>query len=222
MPCSLTNSSTVIPELGVVPASYASVTECHDSCGCLACFCFFCGNACQFLKVYAVPINDDVQEIYKCSWNPVLPLKLEVIEGHKYRVINANLTYDGNYKDDEIELGLISATNPPFDQLASDFIATRNHAAGARDTIAPTVHCHDASAAPRFQYSLTHNPCGCYEANEIMVCRCPEADSVTKAFEPDDKRLPLFHGNIMFDYPNDVVTAKALRGRSELQLSLRT
>lgn len=221
MQCSLTNDTSIIPELGAVPHSYPSIAYYKDSCGCAGCFCFYCGTGCLFIRIYSQPTSTDVQEIYKCSWDPVLPLKIEITEGHKQRTYFSFVSYDKSYSDSELEISLISASYGPFEQLNSDFIDNRMHAAIVKHTINPTLKCDDARSARYMECRMPYNPCSCEEANSMAVCRCPSIDDYTVALDRHDLQLPLYDGNLKFEFVNRTIIAKTLHGLSELQLTFK-
>ncbi|KAK6763552.1 hypothetical protein RB195_024032 [Necator americanus] len=65
------NASSLIRELSI-GNNYPGTTRCLESCGGPGCDCFYLSSGCLFNRIYAVPTDNDVYELFTCSaWERV-------------------------------------------------------------------------------------------------------------------------------------------------------
>ncbi|VDP10637.1 unnamed protein product [Heligmosomoides polygyrus] len=78
--CADVNASSLLPELAV-GNSYPGITGCIESCGGPGCDCFYLSSGCLFYRIYAVPKDDEVYEIFRCiTWKEIVKLRLDITD----------------------------------------------------------------------------------------------------------------------------------------------
>ncbi|KAK6053169.1 hypothetical protein COOONC_09325 [Cooperia oncophora] len=81
--CGIINSSTLIPELEQ-GNRYPGNTACVESCGGPGCDCFFISSGCLFYRIYMVPIDEKVYEIFHCNrWREAANIEITHFDGIK-------------------------------------------------------------------------------------------------------------------------------------------
>ncbi|KAK6032376.1 hypothetical protein OSTOST_01451 [Ostertagia ostertagi] len=64
--CADVNATSLLPELKI-GNNFPGITYCLESCGGPGCGCFHWDSGCLFYRIYAVPKDDTIYELYKCT-----------------------------------------------------------------------------------------------------------------------------------------------------------
>ncbi|VDL80652.1 unnamed protein product [Nippostrongylus brasiliensis] len=126
--CADVNSSSLLPELSI-GNSYPGNTGCYESCGGPGCDCFCLSSGCLFYRIFAVPRNDDVYELFKCSsWQEEVKLELQVRRASEKSFSQRLIGLRPNIpqKDSSLEITLSVLSWQYLPQLDTLFISTKN------------------------------------------------------------------------------------------------
>uniref|UniRef100_A0A7I4YX93 Phlebovirus_G2 domain-containing protein n=1 Tax=Haemonchus contortus TaxID=6289 RepID=A0A7I4YX93_HAECO len=134
--CASINTSSLPPEL-VQGNPFPGMTMCVESCGGIGCGCLALSSGCLYYKIFCVPQDEKIYEIFKCSqWKEEVELEITTIskrtETISKRLIRVQLTVPINYN--KMRFTLTSLSFPPTPMLASSptvhkwiFGTTRKH-----------------------------------------------------------------------------------------------
>ncbi|KAK6059720.1 hypothetical protein COOONC_02627 [Cooperia oncophora] len=89
--CESIKTTSLIPELSQ-GNQYPGITRCVESCGGPGCGCFYLSSGCLFYRIFHVPVDEKVYELFKCSiWKEEVLLDVTVIS-HKHKTITNRTT----------------------------------------------------------------------------------------------------------------------------------
>ncbi len=199
--CKQYNKDSKIDELKGESDTHPGFTYCRDSCGCLACSCFYCTAACLFYRTYAVPTSDTVFEVFNC---PVWPfsvkvtiiLDLQLATRPSQKVLTLQPGIETKWRN--FRLSLISISSPPVPFLGSSFLTDGEktvmvRASASGQPVSGTIgeiQCSNAEKAAAFDCYLPHDMCTCVPQSDTISCTCPER-SLETMFNKKEFLLPL-------------------------------
>ncbi|EPB71096.1 hypothetical protein ANCCEY_09810 [Ancylostoma ceylanicum] len=74
--CAKTTPDTKVEEL-TIANNYTELTHCSESCGGLGCSCGFPSSGCLFYRIYHVPTDNNIYEIFECpTWRESIKLAI--------------------------------------------------------------------------------------------------------------------------------------------------
>ncbi|EYC20099.1 hypothetical protein Y032_0023g869 [Ancylostoma ceylanicum] len=190
--CEDINSTAILPELGE-SNNYPGITRCVESCGGPGCGCFYLSSGCLFYRIYNVPRNEKIYELFKCSqWHEAVHLELTSISQRtrtpkKYAFF---LQPTIPTQVGAMKMTLTSITVPPTPTLSSTFISDGTDFALWNSNEKPPLHCESQEAARSLNCSV--NPhCNCHPAENRINCVCADTN-ITDIFEKQiENRFPI-------------------------------
>ncbi|XGW03187.1 hypothetical protein V3C99_014858 [Haemonchus contortus] len=219
--CADINATSLLPELEI-GNKYPGITYCMESCGGPGCGCFHWDSGCLLYRIYAVPKDDTVYELYKCiRWEEEVKLRFEFSEGTKLQTYVVGLRPNIPTRIRNFELTLSVLSIPPTSALEHVFIRSKNHTAIWDKEKYPILDCPSLGHAQLLQCNMRAD-CACSPAENQVVCRCEE-DDVGKAFLNIEQVLPLIHQQVHFSqHPHHAVIAKVEQDvTAEITLNLK-
>ncbi|VDL87627.1 unnamed protein product [Nippostrongylus brasiliensis] len=76
--CAKITPQTLVEGLDIAN-NYTGITYRSESCGGFGCSCGYPSSGCLFYRIYHVPVDDDIYEVYHCpSWQQTVKLRLEL------------------------------------------------------------------------------------------------------------------------------------------------
>ncbi|VDL69537.1 unnamed protein product [Nippostrongylus brasiliensis] len=214
--CKDINSSSQLPELAG-SNHYPGITYCAESCGGPGCGCFYLSSGCLFYRIYSVPRNEKVFEIFNCEhWQEEVQLTIASIQGdlktqHQERI---SLRPTIPKRVGNMRITLSSITIPPTPTLAAKFITDGKNIALWTEEREPTLQCDTHEAARSLNCSVVPN-CDCQPAENSVKCSCSDVD-ITDIFERSvENRFPIRRPWITFvPAKNDKTSVEATIPRS--------
>ncbi|KAK5969547.1 hypothetical protein GCK32_009862 [Trichostrongylus colubriformis] len=125
--CADINETSMVPELA---NAFPLITHCIESCGGPGCDCFHWSSGCLLYRIYAVPKDVTVYELFKCfKWKEEVKLRLEISDGRSLQtyVLYIHPNVPTRIKGLEETSSVLSA--PPLPVLDQTFITSGNHTA---------------------------------------------------------------------------------------------
>lgn len=102
---------------------YPGITGCGESCGGLGCDCFYPSSACLFYRIYLIPIDDHVYEIFRCPrWKQSVDLKLTINEQGLQRSHDFYVIPNQPRNISPLTITLFSLSTPPTPAVNSLFL----------------------------------------------------------------------------------------------------
>ncbi|VDP49270.1 unnamed protein product [Heligmosomoides polygyrus] len=189
--CADVSASSLLPELAV-GNSYPGITGCMESCGGPGCDCFYLSSGCLFYRIYAVPKDDEVYEIFRCiTWKEIVKLRLDRtdVRSKKLRsyVFSAHPNVPQHVHNMDVTVSLISV--PPLPVLEQFFISSQNRTAIWDRQQEPILRCQSEREAEMLQ-CVMGSDCDCTAAESQVICRCKE-DPVESSFHNISNVLPM-------------------------------
>ncbi|KAK5971382.1 hypothetical protein GCK32_019047 [Trichostrongylus colubriformis] len=199
--CNDVNRTSLLPELAL-GNTYPGITGCLESCGGPGCECFYWSSCCLFYRTYAVPINNNIYEIFTCTaWKEEVKLRMQI----KRRSTNTFDTYTLALQPNvPVEIGTMTLTlsvlaPPPLPEMNTKFITTGETTALLRKETSPTL----------------------WSESQVR-CQC-EDNEIEKTFKDIGNILPVTRSFLKFKrHPRHAVLAEVSRGVStELTLNVK-
>jgi hypothetical protein len=211
--CADVERTTKLKEIGNTANDAVGYTYCAETCGCLACGCFFCTSACLFYRTYATAKDDIKYHIFDCpSWLMEVKTKIKIESSHLIRTDNESNTptspplqagegalalVPGQPEEwAQVKFNLISATTIPV-KLNKKFITDGSRIASVEASargqpVANTVgamQCASEDEAASLDCTIPQL-CSCTTQENDVKCSCPAAD-LQKVFNDPEALLPL-------------------------------
>ncbi|VDL84225.1 unnamed protein product [Nippostrongylus brasiliensis] len=188
--CENVTTTDEIPELSE-GNKYPGITRCIESCGGPGCGCFYWSSGCLFYRIYYVPADQEVYEIFRCqTWKEKVELEIqsEFITG-KRTVSTVFLQPTVPQRHEQMRITLSSLTVPPMPALHSMFISNGKDTALWNKDISMPLLCSSREEAQQLQCESAHK-CNCQPAENRMRCNCAHVN-ITSAFYEIENRLPV-------------------------------
>ncbi|KAK6054017.1 hypothetical protein COOONC_08477 [Cooperia oncophora] len=197
--CEQFNKTSLIPELA--PGNkYTGITRCVESCGGPGCGCFYLSSGCLFYRIFHVPDDDAVYEIFRClSWKEAVELQIQS-EDDKGKQVEKTVFLQPTVpvKHGKLRLTLSSLTVPPVPLLNTYFITNGEETAIWNGRHPLLLECESSHHAKNMNCSVIHN-CICQPAELRILCNCMDMN-LTALFEKQlENRLPVRHPWVFFD-----------------------
>ncbi|EGT36698.1 hypothetical protein CAEBREN_32649 [Caenorhabditis brenneri] len=209
-----------IPELHTVN-NYTGFTGCSESCGGLGCGCFYLSSGCLFYRVYAVPRNPELYEVYRCmdySTNAVVTMTSTRLQGwqNKDQTKDLILAIGTSVAFSEAVVTLDTLWTPPSPILNNWFITNKNRTATWVPNHVPAYTCSENG-----QNCSLQDTCHCNPAENAMICSCKNED-LKDWFNQVDRRLPVHQGHWRLEQQNESIVAQMKHGATaSLTIRLR-
>ncbi|XGW05897.1 hypothetical protein V3C99_016342 [Haemonchus contortus] len=193
--CASTNTSSLLPEL-VQGNQFPGMTMCVESCGGIGCGCLALSSGCLFYRIFHVPQDEKIYEIFKCSqWKEEVELEITTIskrtETINKRLIRVQPTVPINYN--KMRITLTSLSFPPTPMLASSFISDGSQMALWNHKETPQLLCDSEEHARLLNCTVTTN-CRCEPAENKVTCVCTDFN-LTRVFSKEiENRSPIRRG----------------------------
>ncbi|KAK6036031.1 hypothetical protein COOONC_26464 [Cooperia oncophora] len=205
--CADINETSLLPEL-MIGNSFPGITSCVESCGGPGCGCFHWDSGCLFYRIYGVPKDDTVYELFKCArWEEEVKLRLQFSEGAllKSYVLGLRPNVPIRVQNFEVTLSVLSV--PPLPVLEQKFVRSKHHVAIWNREKSPLLRCPSHEHALSLQCTL-HPICECTPAESQIMCRCEE-DDIEETFMSIENVLPLIRQQVhLSEHPYHSVMAK--------------
>ncbi|RCN39552.1 hypothetical protein ANCCAN_14524 [Ancylostoma caninum] len=186
--CARINTTALLLELRQ-GNDFPGVTFCVESCGGPGCGCFYISSGCLFYRVYAVPADDDIYEIFRCPrWREEVVIKMTTIQpdrGEQESVVILQPTVP--QERGAAKLTLSSITIPPTPALQTPFITNGKNTAKWIINDPPTLQCASREAAKSLECDIQTN-CRCQPAENSVNCACID-NNITNLFHSDLQNL---------------------------------
>ncbi|RCN27596.1 hypothetical protein ANCCAN_26669 [Ancylostoma caninum] len=190
--CSDINSTSLLPELAI-GNKYPGRTACIESCGGPGCDCFYMSSGCLFYRIYGVPSDNTIYELFKClTWQEEVKAKV-----HVRKAAGKLLSYVIDLRPNipvqlpPIEVTLSVLSFPAIDILNTNFITDvmKNTTAMWTSNTLPHLQCPSELSARNMQCNL-HDSCECTPAESQVTCKC-QNQNVKESFEKIENVLPV-------------------------------
>ncbi|KAK6762327.1 hypothetical protein RB195_023152 [Necator americanus] len=140
-----------------------------ESCGGPGCDCFCLSSGCLFYRIYAVPTDDNVYELFKCiRRKEEVKLRLEISKGSTLRTYVLGLHPNIPNQIQSIDVTLSVLATPPLPALEQVFIASTNLTAIWDKKTYPLLSCPTREHAKTLQCHL-RDDCDCVAAASSKV-----------------------------------------------------
>ncbi|EPB66646.1 hypothetical protein ANCCEY_14263 [Ancylostoma ceylanicum] len=176
--CSDINSTSLLPELAI-GNRYPGRTACIESCGGPGCDCFYMSSGCLFYRIYGVPSDNAICELFQCStWQEEVKAKVHVrrpAEKLLSYVIDLRPNIPVQLPSMEVTLSMLSF--PPMNILNTKFITDimKNTTTMWTSNTLPHLQCPSELSARNMQCNL-HDSCECTPAESQVTCKCQNQD----------------------------------------------
>ncbi|EYB91440.1 hypothetical protein Y032_0206g1994 [Ancylostoma ceylanicum] len=176
--CAAIHHSSLIPELEE-GNKYPGRTGCMESCGGPGCDCFFLSSGCLFYRVYAVPKNSKVYEIFRCTrWTEQVKLEVTIedlssSEGKRRYVLA--ITPNVPTEVPSMTVTMTAVTLPPLPNLSKEFVTDGRDVAIWNNPFTPDLLCASWRHARDMNCTLKDD-CRCHAAENSVSCACPTKD----------------------------------------------
>ncbi|KIH55491.1 integrase core domain protein, partial [Ancylostoma duodenale] len=186
--CARINTTALLPELRQ-GNNFPGVTFCVESCGGPGCGCFYISSGCLFYRVYAVPADDDIYEIFRCPrWREEVVIKMTTIQPDREEqedlvVLQPTVPQERG----AAKLTLSSITIPQTPALQKPFITNGKNTAKWIINDPPTLQCASREAAESLECDMQTN-CRCQPAENSVNCACID-NNITKLFYSELQNL---------------------------------
>ncbi|KHJ89034.1 integrase core domain protein [Oesophagostomum dentatum] len=188
--CAEVDSNSLLPELES-GNNAPGRTACFESCGGLGCDCFYPSSGCLFYRVYAVPTDKKIYEMFRCArWREEVKMEISTEDfssGKESYVFP--LTPNVPIELPGMQITMTSITLPPTPLLNDHFITDGRDTAVWKNIITPHLHCSNYSEALSMNCTMMDD-CRCAAAENKVVCQCTPSN-VTREFEQVTAKLPI-------------------------------
>uniref|UniRef100_A0A183FUE8 Phlebovirus_G2 domain-containing protein n=1 Tax=Heligmosomoides polygyrus TaxID=6339 RepID=A0A183FUE8_HELPZ len=189
---------------------YPGVTGCVESCGGPGCDCLYPSSGCFFYRIYLIPNDNAVYEVFRCTrWKPSVYLEI-AINGphHQEKLGTLHLIPNQPQIFPPLTVTLSSLSVPPLPILSSRFISDGNRTAIAPAKYDPPLKCRSSEEALNMTCTVEEN-CKCEPAEIKMVCDCNDFNLTAHMLNPA-YRLPILRPNLEFTTRNGHLVSKVL------------
>ncbi|VDO88949.1 unnamed protein product, partial [Heligmosomoides polygyrus] len=221
--CADVHSTSLLPELAL-GNNYPGRTGCLESCGGPGCDCFYLSSGCLFYRIYAVPTDEKIFEIFTCTrWKEEVKLQVQIrrpsTKSFKTFIVALRPNVPVQILNTSITLSVLAI--PPILDLETDFISTKNTVALWAKDKKPIMQCPTQEEAKKLQCHIK-DACTCSAAESKVNCRCEDED-ITKKFRNIEDVLPVTRPSLRIAAdPRTDVTATVDQGVSaELILNVQ-
>ncbi|KAK6053313.1 hypothetical protein COOONC_09182 [Cooperia oncophora] len=143
--------------------NYTGITYCSESCGGLGCSCGYPSSGCLFYRIYHVPVDDNIYEVFQCpSWFETISFQVE-LHGPKHRAHTFELKPYTTKQIANVSFEITSFTFTPISLLNQRFFTNNNSTAlhpRHNDTIHDQTNC------------IIKDTCNCNPAEDSVNCYC--------------------------------------------------
>ncbi|KAK6044382.1 hypothetical protein COOONC_18113 [Cooperia oncophora] len=199
--CAGISMDTLVPELDIAN-NYTGITYCTESCGGWGCSCGFPSSGCLFYRIYHVPVDDDVHEVFQClSWYETIKLKIEQQDRqHNQRTFTGEIkpyTYR-TMGDINIEVTSFAFSHHPL--LSKRFLSNNRTTVYLDDDTTFTYACTSKPSISNTSINSCsiQDTCKCSSAEDTVSCYCAHND--IQQIRHLSKTLPL-------PLPNGIIKA---------------
>ncbi|KAK5971606.1 hypothetical protein GCK32_022899 [Trichostrongylus colubriformis] len=213
--CAGINPNSKVEELEL-GNKYPGITGCYESCGGLGCDCFWPSSGCLFYRIYAVPTDERIFEIFSCSrWQERVKVKVHIKRINEREQKTYVLALQPNIP---VQLPSLSFTLsvlalPPIPTLNTAFITTGNSTALWDTNKQPMLLCPSYKNARNLSCSL-QDSCECTPAEFQVVCKCKDED-ISQNFRDISNVLPVIRPGLkIMRSPRHAVIAHIEQGVS--------
>uniref|UniRef100_A0A1I7WRH0 Phlebovirus_G2 domain-containing protein n=1 Tax=Heterorhabditis bacteriophora TaxID=37862 RepID=A0A1I7WRH0_HETBA len=123
--CSKINRTSIIPELQTAN-HYPGITRCVESCGGRGCDCFYPSSGCLVYRIYLLPMDENLYEIYRCiRWREAVLVYISMMDTYRNiskkteAIMKPNIPYQWN----NMTITLSELALPPTLLLADQFVS---------------------------------------------------------------------------------------------------
>ncbi|RCN29253.1 integrase core domain protein [Ancylostoma caninum] len=123
--CAEITPNTLVKELNIAN-KFTGITYCTESCGGLGCSCGFPSSGCLFYRVYQVPLDHDIYEVFHCpTWTERAAVQFETTSWlQKRRTYRVELKPNVQKKLEDMYFELTSVAIPPLPILSETFLSS--------------------------------------------------------------------------------------------------
>ncbi|CAK5072677.1 unnamed protein product [Meloidogyne enterolobii] len=221
--CSEIKMNEKLPEFNAAN-KYPGVTRCIESSSGWFAGCFYTTPACLFYRFFAMPVDNNILEIYECPKFDLL-LSLNVKINHKgkqeSKIIDLAPGITVTWK--ELELTLKSLTTPIVPSLNKNFVSDRKKAAILSPEIENELSkfkCSSKKQAIEFvNCSMDPLACNCHPADNNINCLCTELLNEKMIFRPENT-LPIENSGFLIKLDSGEITAVLDLTAAQIQLKI--
>ncbi|KAK6756360.1 hypothetical protein RB195_014647 [Necator americanus] len=189
--CAEIKASSLIPELSI-GNNYPGTTRCLESCGGPRCDCFYLSSSCLFYRIYAVPTDNDVYELFTCSpWQERVKAKVQIKRptGETFTTYMLGLRRNVPVQLASMDVTLSVLSWPYLSILDTKFISNAHTTSLWTSEALPHLQCPSLEAAQSLQCNLIDS-CQCDPAENQVKCHCQDQD-INKNFRKIGNVLPI-------------------------------
>lgn len=220
--CAEINPNSRVEELDTANR-YVGITYCTESCGGIGCSCGFPSSGCLFYRVYHVPVDDELFEVFHCpTWNQKVGISYEETTWQrKPKTCNIELLRSVRKSMTNTEIEVASIETPPLPLLTSTFIHNSRHTARLEQNYDFSYACIlrlNSSTKIHDEECTIQDTCSCNPAEDSISCYC-QHNNVSQYMSIDHilpLRLP--NSQIATEGKNSTVTVRTSDAALELAL----
>ncbi|KAK6036021.1 hypothetical protein COOONC_26474 [Cooperia oncophora] len=195
--CAKITFSTLVSELHEAN-NYTGITYCSESCGGLGCSCGYPSSGCLFYRIYHVPVDDDIYEVFQCpSWFETISLQVE-LHDPKHRSYTFELKPYTTKQINNVSIEVTSFSFTPISLLNQRFFTNNNYACSSDPR--HTNHTHNHTNC------IIKDTCHCNPAEDSVSCYCTNNNVSRLAQLQNTFPLPIQEGLVSVQGMNSVPT----------------
>ncbi|KAK6044571.1 hypothetical protein COOONC_17924 [Cooperia oncophora] len=156
--------------------NYTGITYCSESCGGLGCSCGYPSSGCLFYRIYHVPVDDNIYEVFQCpSWFETISFQVE-FHTPKLKAYTFELKPYTTKQIANVSFEITSFTFTPISLLNQRFFTNNNSTAYVPPD---TEFSYACSSDPRHNDTIhdqtnciIKDTCNCNPAEDSVNCYC--------------------------------------------------
>ncbi|VDK44993.1 unnamed protein product [Cylicostephanus goldi] len=205
--CGKVNRTSKIAELHRAN-DFPGITGCVESCGGPGCDCFYPSSGCLFYRIYLLPNDEKVYELFKCNrWKPVVDLQLNINKADEpQQDLSFHLIPNQPKGLPPFIITLSSISIPPTPMLDTTFLTDGTLIAITPGPLTPPLVCNSSQSAANFTCEIRED-CKCTPAEVKMTCNCKEVN-LTAHIRESRYRLPVLRPNLELHPINGTVVSR--------------
>ncbi|KAK6053332.1 hypothetical protein COOONC_09164 [Cooperia oncophora] len=218
--CAKINYDTLVDELDEAN-NYTGITYCTESCGGLGCSCGYPSSGCLFYRIYHIPLDDNVYEVFQCpSWFQTISINVQT-QGTSHISQNIELKPYTKKRIANTTFEITSISSTPLSILHQRFISNNQTTAYVHTE---TDACN---ANPNKPHNGTHtndciikDTCKCNPAEDFVTCYCTNNNVSHITQLSNTLPLPIPNGLVSTEGLNKIPTVRTTAISVDLMLTL--
>ncbi|KAK6052227.1 hypothetical protein COOONC_10268 [Cooperia oncophora] len=222
--CAQIHPNSLVEELATAN-KYIGITYCTESCGGIGCSCGFPSSGCLFYRVYHVPVNDAVYEVFHCpTWNEKASITFEQMNwGARSFIQTVELKQNVQKRlgRTNVQLAMLESAHMPV--LSDRFIRGPGYLAKLQHHDSFSYACWEDTGNPTNNLNTTRcsirDTCSCKPAEDSINCYCTH-NNVSKLAINQILPIKFPNAHIQGEGQDAIVTLRTVEASAELLINL--